>query len=233
LRVDPGIGWRVRRFLGSPGHVVGSLLGIVGILLLDAGLVHGLLAVGVIVGLYAVGYFFASRPRLATDIGSPQAKDADQIEAGLDQMLSAIRREIAPDIYEPVESIRDAIVFTLDHAGDLQTDPDIYTVRQTALTYLPEALSRYLSLPRAYAERQIVTDGKTAHDILLEQLKLMEEKAHEVAEAVIERQSQRLVTHGRFIAERFSDSALAPATVREPGLVRELEPATEREAVRP
>ena len=29
---------------------------------------------------------------------------------------------------------------------------------------------------------------------------------HEVADAIIERQSQRLVTHGRFIADRFGDS---------------------------
>ena len=100
LRVDPGIGWRIRRFLGSPGHVVGALLGIVGILLLDAGLIHGLLAVAVIVGLYAIGYFFASRPQITQNIGGP-AKDSDKIEAGLDQMLSTIRRRVAPDIYAP------------------------------------------------------------------------------------------------------------------------------------
>ena len=113
-------------------------------------------------------------------------------------------------------SIRDAIVFTLDHAGDMQTDPDIYAVRQTAMTYLPEALSKYISLPRAYAERQIAGHGKTAHDTLLEQLALMETKAHEVADAVIERQSQRLVTHGRFIADRFGESALDTGATKWP-----------------
>ena len=211
LTVNPGIGWRIRRFLGSPGHIVGSLLGIVGILLLDAGLVHGLLALAVIAVLYSVGYFLAARPRLTSDIGAPQAKDADVMEAGLDQMLDSIRPQLAPDIFETVVSIRDAIVFTLDHAAAFQTDPDIYAVRQTAMTYLPEALSEYISLPRAYAEHQVLDNGRTPHDILLEQLRLMEVKAHEVAEALIERQSQRLVTHGRFIADRFADSALEPA----------------------
>ncbi len=99
-------------------------------------------------------------------------------------------------------------MYTLDHTGDMQTDPDIYAVRQTAMTYLPEALSKYVSLPRAYAERQIIENGKTSHDILLDQLRLMETKVHEVADSVIERTSQRLVTHGRFIADRFGESTL-------------------------
>src|SRR3954451_12170286 len=86
FRVDPGIGWRIRRFLGSPGHVVGALLGIVGIVLLNVGLISGLLAVAVIVGLYAIGYFFASRPSITENIGERPAKDSDKIEAGLDQM---------------------------------------------------------------------------------------------------------------------------------------------------
>jgi len=187
---------------------VGALFGIAGIILLDIGLIHGLLAAGVIVGMYAIGYFLASRPKITQDFGVEPAKDADKIEVGLDQMLSSVRRRVSADIYQVVLSIRDAIVFTLDHAADMQTDPDIYAVRQTAMTYLPEALSKYMALPRAYAERQILENGKTSHDILLDQLRLMESKVHEVADLIIERQSQRLVTHGRFIADRFGDSSL-------------------------
>jgi hypothetical protein len=207
LRVDPGIGWRIRRFLGSPGHVVGALFGIAGIIMLNLGLISGPLAAVVIVGMYAIGYFLASRPRITQEFGVAPAEDADKIEVGLDQMLATIRRRVSADIYQVVLSTRDAIVFTLDHAADMQTDPDIYAVRQTAMTYLPEALSKYIALPRVYAERQIIENGKTSHDILLDQLRLMETKVHEVADAMIERDSQRLVTHGRFIADRFSDSS--------------------------
>ena len=187
---------------------MGALLGIVGIVLLNMGVISGLLAAVVIIGLYATGYFLASRPKVSQDFGVVQAKDADTIGAGLDQMLSSVRKRVAPDIYHHVVNIRDGIVFTLDHAGSMQTDPDIYAVRQTAMTYLPEALSQYLALPRAYAEHQVLDNGKTSHDVLLEQLWLMETKVREVADAMIERESQRLVTHGRFIADRFSASTL-------------------------
>jgi hypothetical protein len=236
FRVDPGIGWRIRRFLGSPGHVVGALLGIVGLVLLNLQLISGPIAVAVIAGLYAIGYFFASRPSVNQEIGALPAKDSDRIEAGLDQMLASLRRSVAPDIYATVLSIRDAIVYTLDHTGDIQTDPDIYAVRQTALTYLPEALSKYVSLPRAYAERQVLENGKTSHDVLLEQLQLMEQKVHAVADSVIDRTSQRLISHGRFIEDRFGDSSLEPdaaaqiaEVVRTPDRQRELEVERERE----
>src|SRR3954464_10470321 len=98
FRVDPGIGWRIRRFLGSPGHVVGALFGIVGLVLLNVGVISGLIGAAVIAGLYAIGYFLASRPTVTENIGALPAKDSDVIEAGLDQMLAQIRRQVAPDI---------------------------------------------------------------------------------------------------------------------------------------
>ena len=206
--MDPGLGWRVRRFLGSPGHVVGALFAIVGIILLDVGLTHWPLGILIIVALYVIGFFLAARPQM-TNFGVAQTRDADRIEAGLDELLSVIRKRVAPDIYMHVVSIRDSVVFTLQHTDEKQqTDQDLYTVRQTAMTYLPEALNRYLSLPRGYAERQLLDSGRTSHDELLDQLALMDDKTRAVAEAVIDRDSQQLLTHGRFIADRFSESKL-------------------------
>ena len=210
LRVDPGIGWRIRRFLGSPGHVVGALAAVGGLILLDAGLVHFPLAAVVIVGLYLIGYFVAARPQLST-LGQDQTKDADQIAAGLDELLATIRKRVAIDVYRHVVNIRDAVIFTLEHAGDrYQADPDFYSVRQTAMTYMPEALSRYLALPRPYAEQERLTDGKTAHDTLIEQLELMEDNTRRVADTIVQRESERLITHGRFLSERLGASSLDP-----------------------
>lgn len=213
LRVDPGVGWRIRRFLGSRGHVVGALAAIGGVILLDAGLIHLPLAALVIGGLYLIGYFVGARPQLST-LGQDQTRDADQIEAGLDELLATIRKRVAIDVYRHVVNVRDAVVFTLQHAGDrYQADPDYYSVRQTAMTYLPEALSRYLALPRPYAEQEKLTDGHTAHDALIEQLTLMEDNTRRVADTIVQRESQRLITHGRFLSERLGQSSLDQTVV--------------------
>jgi len=213
LRVDPGVGWRIRRFLGSRGHVVGALAAIGGLILLNVGLISFPLAALVIGGLYLTGYFVGARPQLST-LGQDQARGADQIEAGLDELLATIRKQVAIDVYRHVVNVRDAVVFTLQHAGDrYQADPDYYSVRQTAMTYLPEALSRYLALPRPYAEQERLTDGKTAHDTLIEQLELMETNTRHVADTIVQRESQRLITHGRFLSERLGQSSLDPTRV--------------------
>jgi hypothetical protein len=206
--MDGGYRWRIRRFLGSAGHIVGMVFAIGGIIMLNSGLTGGLLGVALIAVLYVTGYFIAERPR-TTGLRPQQSKDAPTVRAQLDEMLSAIRKVVADDIYRRVQSIGDAIVFTLDHAGDMDhTDPNIYLVRKTATTYLPEALSTYLALPREYAEHQVLEGGRTSHDILLEQLYLMDRKVQKVAEAVLQRDSNSLLIHGRFVADRYKASGL-------------------------
>jgi len=184
------------------------LFGIIGILLLNNGLTNGILGLGMVLLLYGTGYFFASRPqREALQLAG--ARDAPEIHDGLDQILATIRPRVADDIYYRVRSIRDAINFTLETAHDRDAiDPNIHMVRQTATTYLPEALSTYLDLPRLYAEREQVDGGRTPHDILLDQLYLMDLKVRQVAEDLVKNGSQRLVTHGRFLEDRFATSHL-------------------------
>jgi len=67
-------------------------------------------------------------------------------------------------------------------------------------------LSTYLSLPRDYAENKQLEDGRTAHDVLMDQLSTMDEQTRRVAADLIKRNSQRLVTQERFVNDRFATS---------------------------
>ena len=138
------------------------------------------------------------------------AQDAGQIQSGLERLLNSIRGRVADDIYMRVESIRDSILVTLPTQGGGQSaaDPNVFLIRQTALNYLPQALDSYLAVPRIYAERRAVADGRTPHAVMLEQLDLMDRKMREVAEDVISHDSERLLAHGRFLQERFATSSL-------------------------
>jgi len=189
------------------------LFAIGGILLFTSGLVTGWLALGVVAALYISGYFFAERPR-ERQLAPQEAADAPQVRDALDELLAAIKKRVSSDIYYRVRSIRDATVFTLDNAGAFAaTDPDIHTVRRAATSYLPEALATYLSLPRHYAESEPIANGRTPHDVLIDQLALIDDQARRVAEELIHRNSDQLVTHGRFISDRYSNSTLQPQDV--------------------
>ncbi len=204
------MGSRLWRFLGSPAHLVGTLFAIGSILLLDGGLTGGVVGIALIPVMYVTGFAVVARRHVvAAHVGPLAARDAPHIRAQLDEMIKSIRMGVSDDIYRRVVMIRDAIVFTLDRAGEeSEADPNVYLVRQTARTYLPEALAAYLALPRAYAERQPVEGGMTSHDLLLQQLYLMDLKTRQVAEYVLQRDSRQLVKHGRFVADRLGESSL-------------------------
>jgi hypothetical protein len=79
-------------------------------------------------------------------------------------------------------------------------------VERTALDYLPTALERYLNLPRGYANRVPVANGRTARQVLLDQLALLEAKLGEVLDAVAKGDTDHLLAHGRFLEDRFGRS---------------------------
>ena len=184
------------------------LFALAGILLYSGHMITGWLGLAAIPALYATGYFVAARPR-QKPLAPQQVSDAPALRDSLDEMLDAIHKRVAVDIYYLVRSIRDSVVFTLENSGGFaETDPDVHLMRRTATTYLPEALSTYLSLPRRYAETKRLEDGRTPHDVLMDQLSLMDEQTRRVASNLIRNNSQRLVSHGRFIDDRYAPSAL-------------------------
>lgn len=73
-----------------------------------------------------------------------------------------------------------------------------------ALDYLPTALQSYLSLPRGYANLHPITPGKTAKQVLLDQLDLLDKQLVQVTHAVLKGDTDRLVVaNGRFLESRF------------------------------
>src|SRR5258708_25682941 len=88
-----------------------------------------------------------------------------------------------------------------------------YIVEGRALEYLPTALEAYLNLPKAYATLKPVEGTKTASQVLLDQLTLLDEKMHEVSDDIAKNDSDKLLANGRFLAEKFGRSELeAPAS---------------------
>ena len=207
---------RIEPFLYSRKNIAGSLLGIGGLALLLLGVTSGVIGLAVVAGLYGIGYLVVPPERgLAVTLFGTQ--DTHDITDGLTRLLGSIRNRVADDVYNEVGSICRSIVETLPQNGTGidPADPNVNLIRQTALNYLPQALDAYLAIPRMYAEGRPVQDGKTAHDILMDQLKLMDSKMKEMANAIAQNDTERLLANARFVQERFASSSLqlTPAKV--------------------
>jgi len=200
---------RFEPFLYSRKNLAGSLLALAGVGLMALGITGGIVGVGVIALLYAVGYLVVPRER-GLRLNLLNSQDARGIKDGLNRLMTSIRFRVADDVYNRVGSIAHSILQMLPDEGESfdATDPNVNLVRQTALAYLPQALDAYLAIPRIYAERRPISAGKTAHDVLLDQLNLMDAKMHDVAEDIARRDTDRLMANVRFLQERFADSTL-------------------------
>ncbi|HEY5519050.1 MAG TPA: hypothetical protein VIK08_00180 [Candidatus Limnocylindrales bacterium] len=207
---------RIEPILYSRKNIAGCLLALGGLALYFLGITSGLIGLAVIAGLYGIGYLVVPPERgLAVTLFGTE--DTHDITNGLTRLLASIRFRVADDVYNEVGSICHAIVETLpaNGTGINPADPNVNLIRQTALSYLPQALDAYLAIPRLYAERRTVQDGKTAHDILMDQLNLMDSKMKEMANAIAQNDTERLLANARFVQDRFASSALqlTPASV--------------------
>ena len=203
---------RVEPFIYSRRNIVGSALGLVGLALLALGVTGGVIGLGVVAGLYAIGYL-VTPPERGLSLTLFNTEDTRDIRSGLDRLLTSIRYRVADDVFQKCGSIAHSIVMTLpaNGTGVDPVDPNINLIRQTALNYLPQALDAYLAIPRMYAERKVLDNGKTAHDVLMDQLNVMDAKMRDVAEAVAKNDTDRLMANVRFLQERFANSQLQVA----------------------
>jgi len=197
---------RVLLYLYSTKNIVGSLLALVGLVLFFTGII-GTLWPLVVIGLYLIGAL-VTPGNAAIDLRS--GFDPDDIRHALDTEIKAISGRVSPDVLARVQSIQQIILGILPRSGALPPgSPELFVVQRTATDYLPTALESYLNLPRAYATLHRVQDGKTAQQVLMDQLTLLESKMNEVADDVHRNDTDRLLANGRFLEERFGRSALS------------------------
>jgi hypothetical protein len=196
---------RTTLYLFSTKNLVGSALGLVGLGLFFTGVVGALWPV-VVVGLYLVGALLTPGNK-TYDLHS--GWDPGDVRKALATQMRTINNRVPDEIVAKVSSIQDTILALLPRVESLPAgSEDLFVVQRTALEYLPTALEAYLNLPKAYATLKPVEGTKTASQVLLDQLSLLDDKMHEVSDDIAKNDSDRLLANGRFLAEKFGRSEL-------------------------
>ena len=196
---------RLLLFLYSNKNVAGCLLALGGLGLHVTGLVQSYW-LAIVAGLYAIGYLAAPQRRAYTlSLGSELTAEA--IGGRLDDFTRSLRKQVEPDVLERVQHIAESIHTLLPRllAQETVGDKSLFTVRQTALEYLPTTLQNYINLPASFRRLHAVRDGKTPKGLLLEQLDLLDTKMKEIVTSVAENDTQALLVNGRFLEEKFGN----------------------------
>lgn len=220
--------WQDRLVLylyGTP-NIVGSLLGIVGVLLYFTGVIDAYWLL-IVVGLYLIGVLVTPR-REHLELQIQNEISVDEIRRELNDLTRKIEKRSPPEILAKVQSIKESIFSILPVLATANPgDRNVYTIRQTALDYLPKALENYLNLPPAFANVHPIRDGKTARQLLNEQLDVLDREMKEIVKLVAENDTQKLLAHGRFLEQKFQqDDFLGNLQSRRPApLAAERPPA--------
>jgi hypothetical protein len=206
---------RLQLYLFSSRNLVGCALALVGLALFFTGVVGALWPI-VVIGLYLVGAL-ATPSSKKYDLHS--GWDAADVQKALQQQMRTIAGKVPDEVVAKVANIQDSINLLLPRAERLPAgSEDLYIVQRTALEYLPTALEAYLNLPRAYATLRPVEGTKTAAQVLVDQLSLLDSKMQEISDDIARNDSDKLLANGRFLAEKFGRSELqAPTNQPKPG----------------
>ena len=160
----------------------------------------------VVVGLYGVGALATPPPKVMNlRVGLEPA----DLNKAMDEQERRITGAVPPDVLTAVLQIHGGVRDVLARQENLAAgSPDAYVLEQTVLDYLPTALESYQRLPRAYANRATLTDGRTPRQILLDQLATLDRQVQELVATVARRDSDRLLANERFLADRFGPGEL-------------------------
>jgi hypothetical protein len=193
---------RILLYLYSTPNIIGSLLGIIGLALFFLGIIHQFWFI-IVIGLYGIGVL-ATPHSPVYELSLTNQLTTEDIRGELDNLIRKITGKVPKDVLDIVQSIKASILEVLPQIVVMSgSDYNIFTIKETALDYLPASLQNYLNLPPAYANLHPVKDGKTAKQLLLDQLGLLDQEMKEVVQAVYANDTQKLMVQGQFLKEKF------------------------------
>lgn len=193
---------RALLFLYGSGNILGCALALIGPGLLFAGVIdHGWLLITA--GLYVAGLLLGGRqPELERAI--EDSLSAEQTMQRLDEVLDHAMPHLPDEVKPPLRSIRTSVAEVLPRLRETGLhNEDLFTVRQTVLRYLPETLANYVALPPAFRVSHALKDGKTARQLLAEQLAVLESQMREIVANAAAHDAQALIANGHFLEEKF------------------------------
>lgn len=195
---------RIQLYLYSTRNIAACGAALVGPALLFLGVIReGWLLITA--ALYAAGYFATPAPQVL-EPSLAQSLSFDALLERFDRVVKAAGRQLQPPMLARLESIRHSVQEVLPRLADSHGfDDNLYTVRETISRYLPETLANYIALPPMFRVTRILKDGKTARDLLMDQLAVLDDQMKEVVSNVARGDANALLANGQFLEAKFRE----------------------------
>jgi|KBSMisStaDraftv2_1062788.scaffolds.fasta_scaffold71967_2 hypothetical protein len=195
---------RILLYLYSTRNIVACAAGLLGPVLLLLGVIReGWLLITA--ALYAFGFFATPAPHVL-DADLTQSLSFDAMLERFDRLIHQARAQLTPRMVDLLDSIRRSIQEVLPRLTQARSfDDNLFTVRETITRYLPETLANYVALPPMFRVTRVLKDGKTARDLLMDQLAVLDTQMKEVVGNVARGDADALLANGQFLEAKFRE----------------------------
>ena len=193
-------------YLYSTRNIVGSMLGLLGLAAFFGGIISQWW-LPICVGLYVAGALLVPSHTLI-DVDVYQRYDGQRLVEGVEQLIGQVRKQLPAEAMSVLASIPKVLESLLPRltgtGGSPMLAPDqIQTVIGAITRDLPQTVAGYLRLPSAFANYHALEGGKTAKDLLTEQLQFLKSQLDKIAEAAFRDDAEALLTNGQYLKEKF------------------------------
>lgn len=172
---------------------------------------------------WVVGGLWLGWPKAQDEWEALEFKDEGDARAAMERALHGVRRltEHNPDnripaslqtrVLELCKSLEDLLHQWERSRGNLSLQ-DSFHARHIAITYLPEAMNTYLSIPGRFANTKLLDNGKTAVDTFKDTVAELQSKVSQLGDDLASQDAQAFLTHSKFLSQKFSPPRIdAPA----------------------
>jgi len=193
-------------FLYSTANIVGCVLGMLGLIAFFTGLIKAYWLF-IVIGLYAIGYLITPKtPDMQGYRSSSNELSGRDLKIMLEALIKKIGNRVSQPELDKVTDIKENILMLLPRLDEMNAgDYDLHVIKQTVSDYLPQMLMTYLELPPAFARMHKTSNGKTAQEILIEQLSLLDEQIKQILVSVNNKDLEALVAQGNFLKSKFAN----------------------------
>lgn len=125
----------------------------------------------------------------------------------LDSLLEQVAKESAPSTVELLVQFKETLVRCVALASAQQSEgllasEDSLFIRESVRRYVPDSLLAYVKVPHAEREIRVIDDGKTASNLLHEQITLIAQQLQQCEARLTEISGEALMQQQRFLAAK-------------------------------
>lgn len=193
-------------YLYSTRNIAGCLLALMGLGAYFGGLIESWW-LPITLGLYAAGAL-AVPSREIIDVALYRRYDGERLVEGVRELIARSGKQLPEEALAILRRVPDALaplVPRLTGQGDAPMLPpsQVQTVLGAITRDLPETVAGYLRLPPAFANLHPLEGGKTAKQLLVDQLQLLHGQLEKISHAAFADDAQALVVNGQYLKEKF------------------------------